>query len=56
MKKYILCIVDLGNGQTLHNPLKLSEAHLISKWIQDGYTVTCMPAQTDKDGYKRIFG
>lgn len=58
MKKYLDIWMTLKSGQCIHNPLKLSEAHLISQMAQDRDVekIEAKLAFTDKAGYELIFG
>lgn len=55
-KKYLNCIITTHAGTTFSNPLKLSEAHLISQIAQEQKSVTVTLVKCDSKTYKTIFG
>jgi len=57
-KKYLNVIKHRTNGRTWSNPLKLSEAYLISQMAQDiEYShLTVTLGEATPEGYKAIFG
>jgi hypothetical protein len=57
-KKYLYIIVRHADGKTHKNPLKLSEAYLISKIAQDyaNATIIIELATATTEQYKYIFG
>lgn len=57
-RKYLSVIVHRVNGKTWDNPLKMSEAYLISQMAQDVETekLTVTLTVTTSAGYKHIFG
>lgn len=55
-KHYLDCRVTMNNGRTFDNPLKLSEAHLISKLCKDNKQVLVTRRSCDAKEYKIIFG
>lgn len=56
MKKYLDCVITTHEGKTIHNPLKLSEAHLISKMAQENKEVTVKAKECEDKYYKLTFG
>jgi len=55
-RKYLSCIVTMHNGDTFTNPLKLSEAYLISKLAQEHLYVHVTCIETFQDHYTSLFG
>ena len=55
-KKYLSCTVTRFDRTTFQNPLKLSEAHLISQLAQQNFEVTVVLMHCSKDYYKSLFG
>lgn len=53
--KYINCVVTTHDGNSFSNPLKLSEAHLISKLVQENKLVQCTLDTVTKQMYKLMF-
>jgi hypothetical protein len=56
MKNYLFVIVTKHDGTTFHNPLKLSEAYLISTLARENKSVLIKFLQCTKAEYKSIFG
>ncbi len=56
IKKYLHCVILKKDGSTFENPLKLSEAHLISKMAQDHKSVTVSIKEVGESAYKAIIG
>jgi len=55
-KQYLNLIVTDKNGNKFRNPLKLSEAHLISKIAQENYHISVTLMTVNPYLYKSIFG
>ena len=56
MKKVLHCIVTRKDGATFTNPLKLSEAHLISQLAKENRKVEVFFEEIGKEQYKELFG
>ena len=56
VRKYLHVTVYKRGGLTFTNPLKLSEAHLISKLAQEHVEVVVRLEIADEFEYKVIFG
>ncbi|GAG93733.1 unnamed protein product [marine sediment metagenome] len=55
-KKYLNCVVTKVNGDVFNNPLKLSEAYLVSQLAQEHRKVVVTCATTHKAHYDSMFG
>ncbi len=55
-KKYLHCQITAHSGMTFNNPLKLSEAHLVSRIAQENKSVVVTIRTVDIANYKSIFG
>ena len=55
-KKYLKVLVNRNDGTWFSNPLKLSEAHLVSQIAQENKSLTVQLIETSNEGYKAIFG
>lgn len=55
-KKYLKITITTHNGLSVENPLKLSEAHLISKMAQENKKLEIKIVECDAKSYKFIFG
>lgn len=56
MKKYLDVRVTKHDGSTFSNPLKLSEAYLISQLAQNSQRVMVTCLECNKEYYKSLFG
>jgi hypothetical protein len=56
MKSYLKLWVTRHNGTTFENPLKLSEAYLISRIAKDNAKVEVNYTICSPERYKSIFG
>ncbi len=55
-KKYLKCTVTPNVGKVFENPLKLSEAYMISQLAQENNNVLVKFVETDESTYNFIFG
>ncbi len=55
MKKYLDCTVTMNSGDTFNNPLKLSEAYLVSQLAQENEKVVVHLQEVSKERYDQIF-
>ena len=55
MKRYLFLIVTRHDGTTYHNPLKLSEAYLITALAKENKSVLIKLLECTKVEYKSIF-
>jgi hypothetical protein len=55
-KKYLDVKIQRKNGSWFNNPLKLSEAHLISKIAQENQKIIIYSAECNLSHYKYLFG
>lgn len=56
MKKYLNLTITAYDGRVFSNPLKLSEAYLISKAAQENKSIRVELRNCDLKEYKLIFG
>ena len=55
MKKYLQCLVTRKDGSIYSNPLKLSEAYLISQLAQENEKVSVKAKECTKGEYESMF-
>lgn len=55
-KKYLHCIVTTNDGRVFENPLKLSEARLISQMAQENKSVLVTTRECTQQYYEMTFG
>lgn len=56
MKKYLKCSIITHAGTFVENPLKLSEAYLISKMAQENRKITVVLGEMSIKDYNLNFG
>jgi hypothetical protein len=55
MKKYYSVWVESKSGQVFHNPLKLSELHLLAKLLKENKSAEINIVECDLRTYKFFF-
>lgn len=55
MKEYLACTVTRHDGTQFNNPLKLSEAYMVSTLCKENREVTIVRVKAPKSLYNAIF-